>query len=98
MNLREFLIKDCCDNKQIQSCQECRYEQECDQIHIKLIIKAINQWITAQQLEAINQAKISPNWSPEYINGLNMTHCYGKILEEIKPLLVVTEVIGEEKK
>lgn len=66
MSLREFLVKDCQNNKQIASCSECRYEDECNQIHIDLIIKAICQWlenhnpkVTAYTLrnEALNNSK-----------------------------------------
>ena len=45
MLLKEFLLKDCCDNKQIQSCQQCLYEKECDQTHLKLIQKAVSQYL-----------------------------------------------------
>ena len=48
MNLREFLVKDCQNNKQITSCEQCLYEQECKQIHINLIIKAVTEWVSGK--------------------------------------------------
>jgi hypothetical protein len=51
MSLREFLVKDCCNNKQIQSCKQCLYEKECNQIHIDLIMKALKEWLEVKYKE-----------------------------------------------
>ena len=66
--LTEFLVKDCQNNKQIQSCNECKYEDECNQIHIKLIVKAVDKFLVEVFAEAkkslgavLNQKKAEKN-------------------------------------
>ncbi|MDI9577912.1 MAG: hypothetical protein QM398_07250 [Thermoproteota archaeon] len=56
MNLREFLVKDCQNNKQITSCEQCLYEQECKQIHINLIIKAVTEWVSGKLVAGSEKA------------------------------------------
>lgn len=48
-DLRQFLIEDCQKNKQIDSCQQCLYEKECDQTHINLILKGLGEWLTQKR-------------------------------------------------
>ena len=45
MSLREHLVKDCQTNKGITGCEQCEYEDACNQVHINLIIKAVKSWL-----------------------------------------------------
>jgi hypothetical protein len=66
--LNDLLTANCLKYKEIKTCQECRYWEDCNGKKVNiLIIKAVREWLTQKQQEAKeNQNNALTNETFEY--------------------------------